>query len=65
MLNEEAKEYFRGEGRKGGNKTKERYGKEYFVELGRKSGEARRKKLSLEENETSKGVIHKEDLTDQ
>ena len=42
-INKKVREYFAGEGRKGGNATLKKHGPAYYKELSRKGVEARKK----------------------
>ena len=42
-MNEEIKQFMSDNGRKGGNTTKEKYGKEHYSRMGKKSTENKRK----------------------
>lgn len=63
MLNEEARDYFKQEGKKGGKHTLEKYGRDHYVEIGKLSAQSRRKKLMLKELETGELYPQSEPLT--
>lgn len=48
-MQEELKKYFSENGRKGGEKVKEKYGPEYFKNLANKRWEKKKEELSTDE----------------